>query len=160
MGHCKARAPWAGSGCGERRPAQQPQPVQARRHWLLHFRRTPASPRPQLADQIKALSAKLHATVGTLQGTSSSGASGTAAAAPASTPPQQQRQQQVHEAAAAPVAAPARERIAHMSGEVVDSNPYSRLMALQRMGIVKDYERIREKTVRPPRAQQLRMRRT
>lgn len=34
-----------------------------------------------------------------------------------------------------------------MSGEVVDSNPYSRLMALQRMGIVKDYERIRDKTV-------------
>jgi ubiquitin-like modifier-activating enzyme 5 len=34
-----------------------------------------------------------------------------------------------------------------MSGEVVDSNPYSRLMALQRMGIVQDYERIREKTV-------------
>lgn len=34
-----------------------------------------------------------------------------------------------------------------MSAEVVDSNPYSRLMALQRMGIVKDYERIREKTV-------------
>ncbi len=35
-----------------------------------------------------------------------------------------------------------------MSAEVVDSNPYSRLMALQRMGIVKDYERIRDKTVR------------
>jgi hypothetical protein len=35
-----------------------------------------------------------------------------------------------------------------MSSEVVDSNPYSRLMALQRMGIVKDYERIRDKTVR------------
>ena len=34
-----------------------------------------------------------------------------------------------------------------MSSEVVDSNPYSRLMALQRMGIVKDYERIRHKTV-------------
>lgn len=34
-----------------------------------------------------------------------------------------------------------------MSGEVVDSNPYSRLMALQRMGIVKDYERIRDCTV-------------
>ena len=34
-----------------------------------------------------------------------------------------------------------------MSGEVVDSNPYSRLMALQRMGIVKDYERIREQTI-------------
>lgn len=29
----------------------------------------------------------------------------------------------------------------------MDSNPYSRLMALQRMGIVKDYERIRDKTV-------------
>ena len=35
-----------------------------------------------------------------------------------------------------------------MSGEVVDSNPYSRLMALQCMGIVKDYEAIRNKTVR------------
>ena len=35
-----------------------------------------------------------------------------------------------------------------MSAEVVDSNPYSRLMALQRMGIVKDYERIRDKSVR------------
>ncbi|KAE9419066.1 hypothetical protein Angca_005107, partial [Angiostrongylus cantonensis] len=30
---------------------------------------------------------------------------------------------------------------------VVDSNPYSRLMALKRMGIVKDYEKIREKTI-------------
>lgn len=34
-----------------------------------------------------------------------------------------------------------------MSAEVVDSNPYSRLMALQRMGIVKNYERIREFSV-------------
>jgi len=41
----------------------------------------------------------------------------------------------------------ARGRIDKMSAEVVDSNPYSRLMALQRMGIVKDYERIRDKTV-------------
>lgn len=41
----------------------------------------------------------------------------------------------------------ARQRIEKMSAEVVDSNPYSRLMALQRMGIVKDYERIREKAV-------------
>lgn len=40
-----------------------------------------------------------------------------------------------------------REKIDKMSSEVVDSNPYSRLMALQRMGIVKDYERIREKSV-------------
>ena len=29
----------------------------------------------------------------------------------------------------------------------MDDNPYSRLMALQRMGIVKDYERIRQQTV-------------
>ncbi|KAH8354835.1 hypothetical protein KR084_010466 [Drosophila pseudotakahashii] len=40
-----------------------------------------------------------------------------------------------------------RERIERMSAEVVDSNPYSRLMALQRMNIVKDYERIRDKAV-------------
>ncbi|KAH8270477.1 hypothetical protein KR018_010583 [Drosophila ironensis] len=41
----------------------------------------------------------------------------------------------------------ARERIDRMSAEVVDSNPYSRLMALQRMNIVKEYERIRDKAV-------------
>ncbi|XP_017850727.1 ubiquitin-like modifier-activating enzyme 5 [Drosophila busckii] len=41
----------------------------------------------------------------------------------------------------------ARDRIERMSAEVVDSNPYSRLMALQRMNIVKDYERIRDKAV-------------
>uniref|UniRef100_A0AC34QQW7 THIF-type NAD/FAD binding fold domain-containing protein n=1 Tax=Panagrolaimus sp. JU765 TaxID=591449 RepID=A0AC34QQW7_9BILA len=40
-----------------------------------------------------------------------------------------------------------RERIVEMSAEVVDSNPYSRLMALKRMGIVQDYERIREKCI-------------
>ena len=34
-----------------------------------------------------------------------------------------------------------------ISDEVVDSNPYSRLMALQRMGIVKDYRRIRDRAV-------------
>ena len=51
---------------------------------------------------------------------------------------------------AAKAAAPAvvkREKIDKMSAEVKDDNPYSRLMALQRMGIVKDYEKIREKTV-------------
>ncbi|KHN78899.1 Ubiquitin-like modifier-activating enzyme 5 [Toxocara canis] len=42
---------------------------------------------------------------------------------------------------------PKREKIAKMSAEVVDSNPYSRLMALKRMGIVKNYEMIREKSV-------------
>lgn len=36
-----------------------------------------------------------------------------------------------------------RSKVKDMSAEVVDSNPYSRLMALQRMGIVEDYERIR-----------------
>jgi hypothetical protein len=53
-------------------------------------------------------------------------------------------------AAVAPPAAAAtegRKPLDKMSAEVVDSNPYSRLMALQRMGIVKDYERIRYKTV-------------
>uniref|UniRef100_A0A0E0G712 Ubiquitin-like modifier-activating enzyme 5 n=1 Tax=Oryza nivara TaxID=4536 RepID=A0A0E0G712_ORYNI len=34
-----------------------------------------------------------------------------------------------------------------MSSEVVDSNPYSRLMALQRMGIVDNYERIRDYSI-------------
>ena len=41
----------------------------------------------------------------------------------------------------------ARSKIDKMSSEVKDSNPYSRLMALQRMGIVKDYEKIRTKSV-------------
>lgn len=43
--------------------------------------------------------------------------------------------------------APIREKIQNMSSEVVDSNPYSRLMALKRMGIVNNYEKIREYTV-------------
>jgi ubiquitin-like modifier-activating enzyme 5 len=42
---------------------------------------------------------------------------------------------------------PGREKIAEMSSEVVDSNPYSRLMALKRMGIVQNYEKIREFSV-------------
>lgn len=40
-----------------------------------------------------------------------------------------------------------RARIEKMSAEVVDSNPYSRLMALQRMNIVTNYEDIRKHTV-------------
>lgn len=40
-----------------------------------------------------------------------------------------------------------RSKVKDMSAEVVDSNPYSRLMALQRMGIVDNYERIREFSV-------------
>jgi len=38
-------------------------------------------------------------------------------------------------------------KVKDMSSEVVDSNPYSRLMALKRMGIVNNYERIREFSV-------------
>ncbi|XP_021905599.1 ubiquitin-like modifier-activating enzyme 5 [Carica papaya] len=44
-------------------------------------------------------------------------------------------------------AAVRRSKVKDMSAEVVDSNPYSRLMALQRMGIVENYERIREFSV-------------
>jgi len=36
-----------------------------------------------------------------------------------------------------------RKKIAEMSMEVTDDNPYSRLMALKKMGVVKDYEKIR-----------------
>lgn len=40
-----------------------------------------------------------------------------------------------------------REKIAQLSDKVVDSNPYSRLMALQKMGVVENYEAIRQKSV-------------
>jgi ubiquitin-like modifier-activating enzyme 5 len=46
-----------------------------------------------------------------------------------------------------PPPAAGRAKIAVLSSEVVDSNPYSRLMALQRMGVVRNYEAIRAKTV-------------
>lgn len=45
------------------------------------------------------------------------------------------------------VSSAGRQKIETMSSEVVDSNPYSRLMALKRMGIVDNYERIRDFTV-------------
>lgn len=38
------------------------------------------------------------------------------------------------------MATPYREKIEKMSSEVIDSNPYSRLMALKKMGIVNNYE--------------------
>ncbi|VDD77677.1 unnamed protein product [Mesocestoides corti] len=44
-------------------------------------------------------------------------------------------------------ARPVRQKIEQMSSEVVSSNPYSRLMALQKMGIVENYAQIREKSV-------------
>jgi ubiquitin-like modifier-activating enzyme 5 len=40
-----------------------------------------------------------------------------------------------------------REKVMKMSEQVVDSNPYSRLMALKRMGIVENYEKIRNYSV-------------
>ena len=40
-----------------------------------------------------------------------------------------------------------RTKIEEMSSEVIDTNPYSRLMALKRMGIVDNYENIRKYTV-------------
>lgn len=46
-----------------------------------------------------------------------------------------------------PKTAPKREKIDKISSEVVDSNPYSRLMALKRMGIVDNYESIRQKCI-------------
>ncbi|KAH6831217.1 Rossmann-fold superfamily protein [Perilla frutescens var. hirtella] len=49
-----------------------------------------------------------------------------------------------HLSAAEKLANAHRSKIKDMSAEVVDSNPYSRLMALQRMGIVDNYERIRD----------------
>lgn len=51
------------------------------------------------------------------------------------------------ELAAAHAATTRRERIEEMSAEVNDSNPYSRLMALKRMGIVANYEDIRKFSV-------------
>lgn len=40
-----------------------------------------------------------------------------------------------------------RQKIETISSEVVDTNPYSRLMALKSMGVVKNYERIRDFSV-------------
>jgi ubiquitin-like modifier-activating enzyme 5 len=40
-----------------------------------------------------------------------------------------------------------RPKIASISSEVVDTNPYSRLMALKRMGVVDNYEKIRDFTI-------------
>ncbi|XP_018322648.1 ubiquitin-like modifier-activating enzyme 5 [Agrilus planipennis] len=45
------------------------------------------------------------------------------------------------------VSTPKRDKIEVMSSEVTDSNPYSRLMALKRMGIVQNYENIRTFTI-------------
>mmetsp|Transcript_7973 Transcript_7973/g.24027 ORF Transcript_7973/g.24027 Transcript_7973/m.24027 type:complete len:421 (+) Transcript_7973:73-1335(+) len=51
------------------------------------------------------------------------------------------------EAPVAEAAQTGRTKIGKMSAEVVSENPYSRLMALKRMGIVDNYEKIRECSV-------------
>eukprot|EP00955_Chlamydomonas_euryale_P004602 49237-Chlamydomonas_euryale.AAC.1 len=94
----------------------------------------------QLNDQVGRLSSKLTATLALMDGAGS--AAGAAALAAASAAPA------AASVTASASAMPARTKVEKMSSEVVDSNPYSRLMALQRMGIVKDYERIRSQTVR------------
>lgn len=53
----------------------------------------------------------------------------------------------VNDALASETAVGQRQKVDKMSDKVVDTNPYSRLMALQRMGIVENYEKIRECTV-------------
>lgn len=56
-------------------------------------------------------------------------------------------EKELHSHTHAHAQAPVRTKVAEMSMEVVDSNPYSRLMALKKMGIVKNYEQIRNKGV-------------
>lgn len=88
----------------------------------------------QLTDQVQRINTKLQASLTTLSQPSPSAAALTADANGAAS-------------SNGDAAAAARGKIDKMSAEVVDSNPYSRLMALQRMGIVQDYEKIRDKTV-------------
>eukprot|EP00882_Tetradesmus_deserticola_P006012 GHRQ01006330.1.p1 GENE.GHRQ01006330.1~~GHRQ01006330.1.p1 ORF type:complete len:146 (+),score=50.87 GHRQ01006330.1:106-543(+) len=88
----------------------------------------------KLTEQVQRINGKLQASISSLSQTT--GADGSTAAGQGS-----------DSSAAGGASSSARPKIQAMSAEVVDSNPYSRLMALQRMGIVKDYERIRTKTV-------------
>lgn len=90
----------------------------------------------QLQDQVQRINAKLQNSLVTLSQTALPAASAGDANGNSHSGPET-------ESSAAP-----RGKIDKMSAEVVDSNPYSRLMALQRMGIVQDYEKIRQKTVR------------
>lgn len=95
----------------------------------------------QLTDQVQRINTKLQASLTTLsQASPSAGGTATADANGSSSGSN-------GNAAADAAAAAPRGKIDKMSAEVVDSNPYSRLMALQRMGIVQDYEKIRGKTV-------------
>lgn len=63
-----------------------------------------------------------------------------------------ERQGETVEVPSNPQTAPQKQRatrakVATLSAEVKDDNPYSRLMALQRMGIVKNYQHIREVSI-------------
>jgi ubiquitin-like modifier-activating enzyme 5 len=95
------------------------------------------APLLQLQEQVARITEKLQTTLTKLGSVDVSATGSGSSVAPTGS-----SQQQAGGSAAAP-----RGKIDKMSAEVVDSNPYSRLMALQRMGIVKDYERIRDKTV-------------
>jgi ubiquitin-like modifier-activating enzyme 5 len=98
-----------------------------------------------LTDQVQRINTKLQASLTTLsQASPSTGGTATADANGSSSG---SNGNAAADAAAAAAAAAPRGKIDKMSAEVVDSNPYSRLMALQRMGIVQDYEKIRGKTV-------------
>lgn len=90
----------------------------------------------QLQDQVQRINTKLQNSLATLSAPTAAGGDGDAAAA-----------SNGNSSADAGATTAPRGKIDKMSGEVVDSNPYSRLMALQRMGIVNDYEAIRNKTV-------------
>ena len=87
----------------------------------------------RLQAQVASLTSKIETANQELERVVAAGKTGAAAAdsAPTTTTPR------------VPVAA----GLAPLSAEVVASNPYSRLMALQRMGIVPNYESIRSKTV-------------
>jgi ubiquitin-like modifier-activating enzyme 5 len=89
----------------------------------------------QLTEQVQRINSKLQNSISTLSETVVGNGSAAAGVSSSAAP------------AAANSSSGTRAKIDTMSAEVVDSNPYSRLMALQRMGIVKDYERIRSKTV-------------
>ena len=100
----------------------------------------------RLQAQVASLTAKIEAANRELENVVvAAGQAGTraavAAAAPPPPPAEMTTAPRVTVAAAAGAAPPKK-----LSAEVVASNPYSRLMALQRMGIVPNYEAIRSKT--------------
>jgi hypothetical protein len=90
----------------------------------------------QLTEQVQRINSKLQDSISTLNQTVAGNGSAAAGLSGSAAP-----------GAANNTSSGTRAKIDTMSAEVIDSNPYSRLMALQRMGIVTDYERIRSKTV-------------